>query len=323
MAISQSHSVGRADLAQAFMETALDESHYVGEAVSPTITQGKRAGYFPAITRESISHLPANIQRSTDGAYRRTNFQTEDKEFRTEAYGMEMALDDHQVAELQRDYGIDADEAAAKIVFHHVLRVHEKRIADAFFNTTTFSAGNGNFTDVSGSNPWGTVGSDIISTIQAAQEAVFDKCGIIPMDVVMNWKVFRDLLRNTQLRGVVGDNRDKTIQTMQSIIAPAIGVERIHIAHAVYNGATGAPASTFTASNIWSTSYAQVFVNGTSGDLGTPRLGATVLFDAVSPLRVNVLEYESQETSSHITRAYQMVDDIVVDSAFGHLLQIA
>lgn len=321
MAFSSSHNMGRADLSGAFMEFSLEEGQYVGPEVAPKVGVSISKGYYPAITRESHT-LENNIRRAPDGGLQRISFQTEDKSYKCQVHGVEVSKDDEQVLQLSNNYGIPVDEVAAMIAWHQVMRQHESRVAALFQSTTLFTSGKGNYTDVSGSNPWATVGSDLYETIQTAQEAVHDKTGVTPMDAVMSYKVFNDALRNTGIRGDVSDSKDKTMQALAALLAPMLGLSKIHVAKGVYNNATGSFASTFAGASLWNSNYVTVFANN-GGDLTAPRMASTIVWEDFANEVATIDEYRDESKQADIVRCQGSVEENIADELLGHLLKVA
>lgn len=322
-AVSGTHTVGRADLAGAFEETALDEGFFIGDQVFPLAPQSKKKGNFPVLTRESLTQLHDAILRSTDGTYQRTGFVTEDSSYACVDYGMEIALDDAQVAELAADYGLDIDEAAARIVWWQNKFQHEKRVAAlAFDPTTNFTAGQGNYTDVTGTNPWTTTTSNILTTIQTAQEAVVALVGQVPMSAAINYTNFNRLLQTDQVRNALGADRDKTVAELVKIVAGVLGLDELLVGKAVYSGTAG--MGTFSATKFWSNLYCLVFCNSRESTLTAPRLGSTPVWTRRTGSSLILLEeYRDDEAESDIVRAKSSTDEVVHDVLFGHLLKVA
>lgn len=324
LGILATHAVGRADLLGAFEEFNLQdqEGGFVADQVFPDIGVPDDAANFPAVTRESGTNLEANIKIGIDGKYPTMTFSTRDKAYACEEYGVRVRLADKQVVKLSEQYGIPVDEVAGRIVWHQVRLQYEKRVADiAFDPVVNFTAGQGNYSDVSSSAPWTTTTSDVLGTIQAAQEARYGATGMVPMDLLVNYTNFNRLLRNTTVRDMVGDARDKTVQAIAGMLAPGLGLRKIHVGRAVYN-ATPFPGP-FVGTKLYSNLYALVFLNNEDRNLVAPRLGITCRWLKDSPQIVVLDEYRDEETRSDCIRARHNIDELLLDNQFGHLVKVA
>lgn len=324
MAVAATHSVGRADLVGAFEEFNLADQQggFIADKVFPVASVGLKSAKFPVITRESGTSLLPNVKIGIEGNYPLMTFVTEDKEYDCEERGVSIRLSDKQVTDLAKAYGIPVDEVAGKIIWHQIRLQYEKAVADAAFDAVTnFTGAQGNYTDVSGSAPWTTASSAILSSIQAAQEAVYEKTGMVPMDLAINYVNFNRLMRTTEIQNKLATTKDKTVQQIADSIAPLLGLTRIHVGKAVYNSVP--LPGTFSAAKVWDNKYAQLFVNEPNGSLVAPRLGTTVMWTADAPQLVVLEEYRDEDTRADKMRARQNVDELVCDVLFGHLLKVA
>ncbi|MBW7907194.1 MAG: hypothetical protein LC135_01855 [Phycisphaerae bacterium] len=320
MAVDATHAVGRADLVGAFEEAVLDEGQYVGEQVFPVVPVSRKKAFFPAITRESLLQHPDTLARGMDATYRRLIFQTEDRAYACEERGGEILLDDGQVAELATDYGLEPDEVAGRLLYHQVRRQHEAAVAAQVFDpVANFTAGQGNYTDVTGSEPWTDPDALIVPTILAAIEAIAGRTGAEPAAMVMNRTNFHRLMNNAQIRAGLAADRTKTVRELASAIAPLLGLEQIYVGQAVYNAAPLGGA--FSGAKFWSNLYVNVFVRGDG--LTRPTLGVTTLYSEDSAQNVVLEEYRDDTRRSQVMRARHVVDEVVCDVAFGQLIKVA
>jgi len=324
MAIRATHSVGRADLVGAFDEFDLagQQGRFIADEVSPVAPVPDQAANFPVITRESGTALESGGKIGTEGKYPVLTFQTKDKAYACEEYGFAIRLADKEVAKLAKTYNIPVDEAAGRIVWHQVKLQREKRVADQLFDPAVFTAGKGNFTDLSaGGTTWATTTNPILAGIQAAQEAVFARTGIIPMDLTINYTNFNRLVRNEKIAGMLSTAKDRTVQAIADALAPLLGLGRIHVGYGIYNSTPGFGA--FMGQQIWSSLYALIHVNQPDTKLPTPRLAVSPLWTNDSPQVVVLEEYRDEDTRADKMRARQTIDELLCDDAFGQLLQVA
>ncbi len=309
----------RIDLANGMQELADEEGKYIAGQVAPDQTVEKSTATYPVRPREDAGRLEARTGlRGVDGTYPRGTIAWDERTYTCKEYGFEVSKDDRQLRQFASDYGLDIDEAAARWCYFQVLKQREKRVADAVMDATTnFTAGQGNYTDVS-ATPWTTTSTDILVQIQNAQAAVQALTGEVPMSLALSYKRFQNLINNDDIVGKIGNTRDKTVQAIAAVVAPMLGLSELLVGYGVYNSA--AEGAAWSGTRFWSETYANLFVKRTS--IEQPGLILSLRYAADSPQVIVVEEYRDERSRASIVRARQTVTEELADVLYGHLLKV-
>lgn len=311
-----SYGTPRAELGQALHEFMQEPSNFIGTTLFPVTPVAKKAANYPAITRESLL-ARADTKRSARSAYNRTNWQAEDKSYSCEEHGLEGPLDASERALYVNDF--DAEMETSKDVLMKVLREQEIRIASLAFSETTFNDSSCFFHT---GTVWSNVASTIIADVQAAALKVFDACGIAPNTLTVSRTVLTYMLKNTQIIDAIKYVQGAGWDQIRAALASTLGIPNVIVGDGVYN-AKPEGATAFSGTKIWSTDYALVSIVAQGGSIVQPTLGRTMLWTGDSSDNVMVESYEEPQTRSTIFRVRQHTDELVIDKAFGCLIDVA
>ncbi len=308
-------TVPRLELGEAALEFIQSQDEFIGTKVLPIFQTKKKAGVFPAITRESITR-EADTKRAPRGNYNRDSFQAKDRQYNCEEHGLEGPLDDSEREMYATDF--DAELTSVQIVTRRVLQAQEKRIASKVFDTTVFT-GSKLFTDFS-SAPWDNASSLVIAQVRAAREQVRQNCGIEPNTLILSKANMDRLVGNEEVKKAIQYVARLTEAEILNAMADILGVKRIIVGKAIYN--TAKEGKSFQGADIWSDDYAMVAVIGEGQRLSDPTMGRTFLWTADSPENATVEQYRDDAARSDIFRVRQHVDEMIVDPYFAHLMKV-
>lgn len=309
-------AVPRMDLGAAMMEYVEQENEFIGTKVMPIFKTQKQKSVFPAITRESITR-DADTKRASRGNYNRDGFSAKDKSYNCQEHGLEGALDDSERAMYASDF--DAELVTSKITTRRVLQAQEKRVADALFDTSVFT-GSSLYTDKS-SEPWDNAATDAIKYVRDVKAKVRANCGMIPNSLIMSTTNIERLKSLTVVKDAIKYTARLTDAEVRNALADLFGVKYIFEGKAIRN--TAKEGKVFSSADIWSDDYVLVaLVAESSEDLSQPCIGRTFLWESDSPENAVVEQYRAEEIRSDIFRVRQHVDEVLIDSYFGHLLKV-
>jgi len=308
-------TVPRLELGEAALEFIQSQDEFIGTKVLPIFQTKKKAGVFPAITRESITR-EADTKRAPRGNYNRDSFQAKDRQYNCEEHGLEGPLDDSEREMYATDF--DAELTTVQIVTRRVLQAQERRIASKVFDTTVFT-GSKLFTDYS-SAPWDNKSSDAIGQVRAAREQVRQNCGIEPNSLILSKANMDRLIANEEVRKAIQYVARLTEAEILNAMADILGVKRIIVGRAIYN--TAKEGKAFQGADIWSDDFVMVTVTGEGQRLSDPTMGRIFLWTADSPENATVEQYRDDSARSDIFRVRQHVDEMIVDPYFAHLLKV-
>jgi len=310
----------RPDLAQSFMEFDLemDQRGYVATRVFPVVEVASQAGNFGKIPIEQLLQQ-RNTRRAPGAGYDRGNFTFEPATYSCVEHGAEEPVDDRE-AQMYAEY-FDAELVSAARAYNAVLRNAEARVADAVFNTTTWT---GSSLTTAITNEWDDSANAVpITDVEAAVQKIYDNSGLWANALIVNRKVFRNLRNCAQVidrieaggAGYASNSREIT----EAMLALAFDLDYIIVAGGSKNGAReGATASP---SQIWSGEYAMVCKVATTNDFREPCIGRTFHWSADGSAIGGTYEsYRDETKRSDIIRVRHDVAEVVLYAQAGHLL---
>lgn len=319
----------RPDLAASFeaFDLEAEKAGYIARKVLPTVDVASQAGNFGVIPLAQLLQQ-RDTKRAPGSGYARGNFTFDDATYSCKEHGAEEPIDDRE-AQMYAEY-FDAEQIAAKRAYNSVLANAEKRVADAIFNTSTWT-GSALTTDVSGGSgdniPWATIATaKPLTNVEAAVQKVYDNSGSWPNALVINKKVYRNLRNTAQVIDRIassgaGDRNLASDVTLQ-MLAAAFDLDYIIVAGGSLNSAKEGQAA--SVSQIWSSTYAMVCKVATTDDFREPCIGRTFHWGADGSSVDGAIEsYRDEVVRANIIRVRHDVDEVVLYAQAGHLLKIA
>lgn len=309
----------RPDLAT-FLEFDLEseKNGYVATQVFPVVDVASQAGVFGKIPIEQLLQQRTTA-RAPGSGYARGNFTFTSATYACEEHGAEDVVDDRQ-AKMYAEY-FDAEQVATLRAFSAVLRNAEQRIADAVFNTTTWT---GSALTTAPTHEWDDATNAVpLTDVEAAVQKIYDNSGLWANALIINRKVFRNLRNNAQVIARItasgaGDPAKASDVTTQMLSA-AFDLPYIIVAGTSKNGAKEGQAASPT--QIWSGEYAMVCRIATTGDMSEPCIGRTFHWsEDGSTIGGTVETYREEAVRGEVVRVRHDVDEIVLYPEAGHLL---
>lgn len=309
----------RPDLAS-FLEYDLESDRlgYVASRVFPVIDVASQAGVFGIIPVEQLLQQ-RTTGRAPGSGYSRGNFTFTTSTFACEEHGAEEPVDDRQ-AKMYREY-FDAEQVSTMRAFSAVLRNAEQRVADAVFNTTTWT---GSSLTTAITDEWDDIVNAVpITNVDAAVKKIYDNSGLWANALIVNQKVFRNLRRCAQIIDAIESNGagdpSKQSDITADMLARVFDLDYVIVAGASKNGAK--EGQTATPSQIWSDEYAMVCRVATSADMAEPCIGRMFHWsEDGSSVGGTVESYRDEIVRANIIRVRHDVDEVVLYAQAGHLL---
>ena len=310
----------RPDLAGSFTEFDLmmNLGGFVARQVFRTINTKKQAGKFGIIPVEQLLQQ-RDTARAPGSGYSRGNFTFQESSFACEEHGAEEPVDDRE-AEMYDEY-FDAELVSTQRALSAVMVNAEQRVADAVFNTTTWT---GAALTTAVTNEWDDAANATpIVDVENAAQLMWDGSGLWPNALVINRKVFRNLRQVTEIKDNIaasgaGDPikaRDINVQMM----AQVFDLDFIIVAGGAKNSANEGAA--FSAANIWSGEYAMVCKVATTNDPKEPCIGRTFHWGGDGSTEDGTVEtYRDETVRGDVVRVRHDVDEITLYAQAGHLL---
>lgn len=312
-AVGTASSLTRArdDMLEGLEEFNRDESVYIAEKVAPVQTTDTLKGVYTAIKKEDGLADEGTLTRNTDGSYPRMTISVAERTYDCTQYGISVPVDSAEVANLRSAYNLPVDEIAGRLAWNRVRRRYEARVAAKVQSTTLFTGGLGNYTDVSGTNPWATSTSKIIKTITDAVLAIAAR-GYVADSIAMSHKQWLNMMNCDQFAGRVQYVQAAAFQAIADFLAPAIGLRNLFVARSIKN--TTAEGGSFSGSRVWNDSYVNVFASG--------QLIVTKHANKVVPQLIAMEEYDDPDKDGRVIRVKQAVGELMVDALAGQLLKV-
>lgn len=309
----------RPDLAT-FLEFDLEseKAGYVASQVFPVMDVQSSSGVFGKIPIEQLLQ-ERETRRAPGAGYARGQFKFETSTYATEEHGAEEPIDDNE-AKMYAEY-FDAEQVSTLRAFSAVLRNAEKRVADAVFNTTTWT---GASLTTAITNEWDDATNAVpLTDVEAAVQKIYDNSGLWANALVINKKVFRNLRNCAQVIDRIeasgAGNPAKAQDVTVEMLKAAFDLDHIIVAGTSRNSAKEGQAATPT--QIWSGEYAMVCKIATSNDMREPCIGRTFHWSADgSSIGGTVESYRDETVRSNIIRVRHQVKEVVLYAQAGHLL---
>ena len=307
------YAVPREDLGEAVLEFDPSTEDFIATEVLPIRPVKRKAATVTVVTRENLKR--ATARHGNGAAFNRTDLYTEDLEYACVDYGLEGQLTNEDRA--NHEFDLDAELETTMSTKRIMLAEQEIRVATALFNTSTWT-GATLYKDYSGA-PWDNIASDIIGQVGFAKEKVRLNCGYTPDSMAIGAASLQNMLANTAIKARFPGVTVITEEMIRANLAAILGLRNLYVGKKTYDSA--AEGQDFVGTDIWADDYAQVFRRN-EGSLRSGGLGRTLLWTAMSPENITVIQYREEQTDSDIFRVRQFVEEKVFDKYFGFLLKI-
>jgi len=303
-----------------FLEFDLEseKAGYIATQVFPVIDVQSQAGNFGKIPIEQLLQQ-RNTKRAPGSGYARGNWTFEPATYATEEHGAEEPVDDRE-AKMYAEY-FQAEQISTMRAFSAVLRNAEQRVADAVFNTATWT---GSSLTTAITHEWDDATSAVpLTDVEAAVQKIYDNSGLWANALVINRKVFRNLRNSAQVIDRIesngAGNASKATDITVQMLAAAFDLDYIIVAGTSKNGAKEGQAASPT--QIWSGEYAMVCRVSTSADMRDACIGRTFHWaQDGSSIGGTVESYRDERVRGDVIRVRHDVDELVLYPQAGHLL---
>jgi hypothetical protein len=305
----------RQDLGAVAYEYALEGSQrgFIGLALMPIFETMVQSANYPVIPIEALLKLQ-DAKRAARSAYGRSDYEFGDGTFSCKEFGWEEPVDDVEAAMYANFF--DAEEVATMRAVDVLLRNQEKRIADRLTSTATFGTHNV-------SVKW-----DVAATatpradVRDAKQSLFNATGLDANAFCCSKTTFDNILLTAEFQEAtkyVSQALMEVFEVQKQLVAQYLGVDRVLVGNAVYDGAK--KGQSFSATSIWSDSKGFVARVATQPlNLKEPCIGRTFLWIEDSPEHLVVEQYREEQTRSNIYRARHNVDEAFVFTGALYLM---
>ena len=314
---STSLATHRPDLEAALMEFALQANYggFIANDVFPVSEVQNKAGIFGKVPLEQLLQN-TETRRAPGSGYARSGWTFTTDSFSCEEHGWEESVDDSE-AEMYADF-FDAELIATQRAMSNILVNHEKRLAAALFNTSTFSP-----TTVT--NEWNKAdGTGVpVTDVETAVQAIYDASGLWSNALIVGKKVFRHLRENSQVRDRIASSgagdptkaQDVTVNMLKAVF----DLDYIFVGGGTKNSAN--EGQTATPAQIWDDEYAMICKVATGADVREPCLGRTFHWSADGSTAGGMIEsYRDENVRSDVVRVRHDVHQKILVTECAKLL---
>jgi hypothetical protein len=305
----------RQDLGQVAYEYAADAAvnGFIGTTIMPIFETPVQTANYPVITKESLLALP-DTKRASRSAYGRSDWEFDDGTFACKEHGWEEPVDDTEAA-LYRNF-FDAEVVATQRATSILLRNQEKRIADKLTSTTTFGTHNVGV-------KWDVPATAVPKTdVRDAKVSLFNATGLEANAFICSKTTFENILMTAQFMDATKYTTPALLEVFEiqkKLVAQFLGVEKVLVGNAVYNG--GKKGAAFSATLIWPDAKGIVARIATEPmNLKEACIGRTFLWTEDSPQNLVTEQYREDQTRSDVYRVRHNVDEAFVFTGAAYLM---
>lgn len=326
-----STAITRFDLSMAYAEIALAASRqgFIGLKALPPIGVAKEEGDFLKILVEDLMRATEDTERPPRGAYKRDDFNWTKDSFSVKEHGVEEVVDD---ALIER-YGdiIRAETICSQRAVHRVLAALEQAIADAVFNTTTWT---GSALTTAITTDWTNAASATpLADLDGAIEKVKASSGMMPNTIILTDLALRYFKRTAEVEDLLKYSGRDDPKNLGDSLRELFEIENILVARSFNNSAKEGQSASF--SRYWNSDrvmVCHVHNDGMDGDLEAPmpNIGRTIFptgtgiplpgMDEDGESGLIVEEYREEARRGGVMRARTKYQVKVIHAEAGHLL---
>jgi len=282
---------------------------YIGLEVMPIFRTAKNSSGYPVVPKEALLKID-DVDRAPRGRYARGDWEYERGVYTTIEKGWEEPIDDVESELFGQEAPGEAEMVATERAWNKIMRAQEKRIADAIFNGTNFSANSvGTEWD-----KYSAASADPVGDVKDGIVAFKNQCGMAPDTLIINFTTFHDIPRCARVQDLLKYTFPGIdIPNMTSpILATLFGVPRVLVAGSIYDSA--AKGQDASISDLWSSEYAMLCKTAAGQDITEPCIGRTFLWTEDSPSNPIVETYREEQTRSDIIRVRHYVGEELIQS---------
>lgn len=289
---SPSTAITRLDMSMTYQEFSLaaNQRKFIGLQVLPPIGVAQEAADFPKLEVEALMMEPRDTARAPYGGYNRAGWNWTKDSYACVEHGVEEVADDAMVER----YGdvVRIEQIAVSRAINRILQRLEYDIAQAVFNTTTWTGATLTTAITTSWKAANKTTCDPIADIDGAREKVITSCGMAPNTVIMPDSDFMNCIRSDRVEGLLKYDAMEVLMAMQGrggdmlvvngaaqALAGLFQVDRVLIGQGIYNSSDEGITASF--SRFWTGGYVMVchvHDDGMSGDLeaAVPNIGRTI-----------------------------------------------
>lgn len=310
--ISEGVSVPLTTLASGYKPQGL-----IGETVFPVVKSVTKGGKIPIFGKDAFKIY--ETLRARGAHSNRAGMEADSwKTFFCEEHDLVIPLDQRELNELNNLPGDVALKALFNLQDRQRRRVQwnlklelEKVIADDIQNTANYSVGNK--LALTNSDCWSETGSDPVSQIETAREAIRAKIGVYPNTLIMGADTYAQLKFHAAYTGILKLTSDKVVRP--DLLAQVHDLKRVIIGLSMGLDTAGAFY------DLWSDNAILAYIPDTNTpDIDEPSFGYTIkpAFSATPYPYVDIFTEEGGKLVN--VRCTDMYDTLMIMADAGYII---
>lgn len=283
-------------------------NQFVGTQILPPRLVGTKRGDYPVLGAEQFDNN-ASKARSPGSAFARIDGVYGQQSYQTKQYGLEHLFPDEDQTQADDDGFLDAKSAYAQKLQRNLMVGHELRVQSvvygAAFNTTNATA---TMSSSSSARP--------IVDIQQAVERLQGNGFMDNIALIIEASLFNEMINTDEVREIFNG---AGIYTNRQVILDALGVQSIIVCPTRYNAA--AKGQNANRTRVWPTDkYLVAQVAG--GDFANGGIGRTLAYAPDGGI-FTAEEYRDEDHKSDVLRVFNSVDEVVINTNAGEIIDDA
>ena len=307
----------RNDLKELMVESPWGDVEFMADKILTPISVKEQTGYIPKLPTSAGMKL-LDLKREPRGTFQRGMWVWGASLYATFEYGYEEPIDN--VEKLKNADIFNEEVVSTQIAEHQLKLAREKRVADAVYNTTTFT-GAANTTTIT--EEWDDkTNADPYANITTGAAAMKTKCGAPrkTLHLLMNDVILRNIMRSDAVRSDIKYTKsidELSEENQAALLTNFLGIKKIHVATSFYD-TTNLGVEDATFSDIWSNEYMMLFVPAPNAQSWkVPGLGRQPVWSKFAP-DYRVEAYDEPQTDSRIVRVREYRSEFI-NTKYGHL----
>jgi hypothetical protein len=306
------------------VEAVPSDDQLIADKCMETITVPERSGtllleetrnFMGAGAGLDLERAPGSSRASIGG------FDRSSQTFKAKIYAAQDSIAMEDIFDSQ--YPGSEEQRIAKKVARVMKLAREKRAADILFDSTAFETS-------SPATKFDAAGAEPLTFLHELKDTVFEKAhGINPDSLIFGRKVFRELARNPEVRGYIGDssagiasgNRILNDEAVLQVLREILGIPNILVGQARQD--TAVPGAASSESYIWNNET--IFMGILRGSDAIVQKSGNVKGMPVAALNFQfgsmvAGQYDSLDKTRRYVYAEEVNQFKAIDSTLGHVV---
>lgn len=291
--------------------SAFEQTGFICDQALPVVKVAKESDKYYKYYPKDVLYKPIHSQRADGAEAVETSWDLTTGTYQCEEYALRDIVTDR--ARKNQDQPLNLDMDTTKILIQQLMVEKEYRVAEALFNTTTFTSYHSALSTAYRWDNYTSSDSDPLAYIDTAKESVGKYALRRANTVIMGEEVFDHVKHHPIIldRIKYGSDSAKPALVTPNLLAQAFGVDQVLVGTAWYNSAT--EGQTVTPARIWG-KYVMVAYIESSPSIKSPTLG----FQPHSQ-NMTVSKWREDKRKGDIIEVSYVSDEVIVNAGSAYL----